>query len=852
MANEIHITGSGVTTIGHELHITGNGINRTKIIADSYTALINTANAQEITIADCSINFSVAGSNNTGYGTKLYNVLVDGATTQQSGGGANIIGCATLITGSTFQNCKWANNYSNARAVVDGFPLGGTISNCLFNSNSVGTAIFCYGTTITGCTFNNSGGVGVYNKASATIVTGSTFNNTTLRCGGWSITSSNYVWIKITDCIFNTSTIPTQNPLNLVEFFGNNILNNITISQTGQIKVNENAVVTTTSGNYWKINLSGSTKTVLNYGDITGCTITGKSHSSASLYLHGGSKINDCLITASTIAANNSHVKCYDNLNKRAIEVSGMTITGNIKSISGGGFESFDTDGRVCVSDSIIESYFLASNSTRWIYINNITFPLRGRLYYEGRLESYAPRVRLEDGSTVSAVGSTLSTSAMVMWNPCSLAIGVQNSDQTFYVNNGYITYIKPDKSKVRLQGIGSFIRIDGVNDFSPIYQFTSSASTGEDTLYYGVTTPSTGRWLVPRFTINSASVVLTSALSGRNTHFMTAAGEVIFGGTFSLPASSTISCTYGVDSAHSKVSITGGSLTLAGQNVMRGRLDVSNGIMLLAGSTVFGNNTGEAIIDLKTAGHMEARSAGTCVVRGIRLYHGTATSNSDSYGGGGGGFYCYGATNLTLNGYIYQCSSANRGGGVHIVSATNATISSLYVTGCRAGSLGAAVSIISSKPSLSYVYVNGTTTNNNGCAVFIELGSNVGTISRCYFYDNNKGNVTTYYDLQIYSGTVTITGSTINRVIISGATVYNKKCILTGFNKFSGCLKASAYSVIEIVSGATVNIQGMTEDITAGTISVLGNCTIVNTSGTSVTVTTGTYTTISTAGVAS
>ena len=43
-----------------------------------------------------------------------------------------------------------------------------------------------------------------------------------------------------------------------------------------------------------------------------------------------------------------------------------------------------------------------------------------------------------------------------------------------------------------------------------------------------------------------------------------------------------------------------------------------------------------------------------------------------------------------------------------------------------------------------------------------------------------------------------------------------------------------------------------MTEDITAGTISVLGNCTIVNTSGTSVTVTTGTYTTISTAGVAS
>lgn len=843
MANEIHISGSGVTTLGRALYINGNGIDRTKIIADSYTALINSSSGQVISVNDCCINFSVAGPGEASTGARLNNVLVDGATSQQAAGGASIIGCAALVTGSTFKNCKYSSTASTTRGCIDAYPLGGTISNCLFLAQGQWmNAVFCYGTTLSDCTFStaNTGNVIVYNRSIATEVNRCAFDHTNLGFSGWSITASNYVRVKVTDSYFDTVSITTQDPNNLLEFYGINLTKNVTVSGTGRITINAGSITGSTAGTSWKINLAGSTNRIGNYGEIRGCTITGKSYSTGCLYLYGGSRLVNSLITGNAMTVNACHVDVENNASKSPVLIKGTSITGNTRGSYGGAFDTLATYGRVLLVDSIIDGCYINITSRTWIYFNNITFPRGGYLYneiYANRYNNYAPTVRIESGSTISVVGSNRGDSLFVMRTPV-IAIGTYSSDETFEANTGSITFVKKDGSSVLITGIGTYIQVNGINDFSPIYKFTIGTGTGENTLHYGLTTAAAGKWLVPQYGITAASAVLSSALTSRNAHFMNTAGEVIFGGVLSLPANSTVSCVYANGAEQSKVTVTGGSMSLSGTCYMRGTLDINNNIFLSNSTSIIGVGYG-SIIDFKNAGHVEARSISTSA-RYVVIKNGKGLTSSDGGGGGGGGWYSYYGSLTLVDCVITGCTSAGRGGGVHCLGYSSCTINGCTISNCRSGSYGSGLSAIwGTSAAITNTLVTGCT---GSCGVFLEGGNN--TVTNCRIYNNiSQG-------LRIYSGTTTVSGSTVDELVISGGA--GAKCILSGTNRITKSLTAASNAVIEIQSGATVNIQGITTNITAGTISVLGSCTIVNTSGTATTVNAGTYTTISTAGVAS
>ena len=466
MANEIHISGSGVTTIGRALYINGNGIDRTKIIADSYTALINNSSGQVISVNDCCINFSIAGPSEVATGARLKNVLVDGATSQQAAGGASIIGNATLITGSTFKNCRFSGTASNSRGCIDAYPLGGTISNCLFLAQGQWmTAVFCYGTTLSDCTFStsNTGAVNVYNRSIATEVNRCAFDHTNLGFGGWAITASNYVWVKVTDSYFDTASITTQDPNNLLEFYGINLTKNVTISGTGRITINAGSITGSTAGTSWKINLAGSTQGVNNYGTIAGCTISGKSYSSPCLLMQANSKAINCLITGNAQTTNRSHVECSAN-----VLLKGTTISGNTRGSYGGAFDALTTTYSTSIVNCTIDACHISTIARTWIHFNNIWYPRVGCLYNEtgsGQYSAYTPSVRIEDGSTVSVLNNTRTDTWGCIQSPC-IAVGVQSSDGTFFANNGTFTFVKKNGTSIRVQGIGTYILMDGVNDF--------------------------------------------------------------------------------------------------------------------------------------------------------------------------------------------------------------------------------------------------------------------------------------------------------------------------------------------------------------------------------------------------
>ena len=844
MSNEIHITGSGVTIIGRPIHINGNGINRTKIVADNYFVLRNNATGNVVNINDCWINFAVDGPYEASTGAKLSNVLVDGATATSApnSGGESIVGCATEITGCTFKNCRFAGVVGNSRGVVDAYPLGATVTNSLFlNQSQWMSAVFCYGATITGSTFatGNTGNVVVYNKATPTYIDKCIFVSTSIGGTGWQITSSNYVWVKLSNTTMSSASITTQETNNLFEFSGHNTFNNVTISGPGRIGFEAGSITESTDGTGWRINLAGSTNRVGNSGEISGCTISGKSYSTGCLYLYGGSRLVNSLITGNAMTVNAGQVEVENNGSKSPVLIKGTSITGNTRGSYGGAFDALTTNGRVLIVNSIIDGCYINPGSRTWVYFNNITFPRVGWFYNEipSQYSYYAPCIRLESGSTISVVGSNLADTRILMQTPV-IAIGTYSSDETFEANTDHITFVKKDGSSILITGIGTYIRVDGVNDFSPIYKFTIGTGTGENTFHYGLTTAAAGKWLVPQYGMTSATAILTAALASRNTHFMNVAGEVIFGGTLTLPSGATISCVYANGVEQSKVTVTGGSMSLSGTCYMRGTLDMNNNIFLSNSTSIIGAGSG-SIIDFKNAGHVEARSISTSA-RYVVIKNGKGLTSSDSGGGGGGGWYSYYGS-LTLVGCVITgCTSAGRGGGVHCVGHSSCTINGCTISNCRSGSYGSGLSAIwGTSVTIANTLVTGCT---GSCGVFLEGGNN--TVTNCRIYNNiSQG-------LRIYSGTTTVSGSTVDELVISGGA--GAKCILSGTNRITKSLTAASNAVIEIQSGTTVNIQGITTNITAGTISVLGSCTIVNTSGTATTVNAGTYTTISTAGVAS
>lgn len=823
MANEIHISGSGVTTLGRALYINGNGIDRTKIIADSYTALINSSSGQVISVNDCCINFSVAGPSETSTGARLHNVLVDGATSQQVAGGASIIGCATLITGSTFKNCRFSGTASNSRGCVDAYPLGGTISNCLFLAQGQWmTAVFCYGTTLSDCTFStsNTGNVNVYNRAISTNVNRCAFDHTNLVFNGWSITASNYVWVKVTDSYFDTATITTQDPNNLLEFYGKNTMNNITISGTGRITVNAGSITGSEEGQSWKINLAGSTNRIGNHGEISGCTITGKSYSTGCLYLYGGSRLVNSLITGNAMTVNAGQVEVENNASKSPVLIKGTSITGNTRGSYGGAFDALTTYGRVLLVDSIVDGCYINVNSRTWIYFNNITFPRAGRLYTEipvGQYSYYAPSVRIEDGSTVSVLNNTLGDSNYCFYSPC-IAVGVQSSDGTFFANNGTFTFVKKNGTSIQIKGIGTYVRIDGVNDFSPIYQITSTAASGSGSLQYGILT-ATEKWLVPMPNMTTASAVVSTAITNKPVFFMNAAGAPIFGGSISLPASTTVSCKYDSDIEASTVSVSGGSITAAGTCYIRGNLCANDKWDIVSGATVIGTGVGSIIrgttyssiygksITLKyvTVYNCNYESS-TINFVGCRLYRQTAVGKALS------------ALLIRNSGTVSNC----------ILDANGNTI---------IHSDGAFLYVKDSTFSNGTPTYGGAPTTFDNCT-FVSTSNALGWLAmgKIKTFLNNKA-----LHGYLYQG---------NTNYPTGIIVFDK------FNKWDGYLHATVTGgTVCLVSGSTLSVQGNANSvifsgvaIRVGTISgsaitITGTATIITTSGTTYTVSgSGTY----------
>jgi len=393
-------------------------------------------------------------------------------------------------------------------------------------------------------------------------------------------------------------------------------------------------------------------------------------------------------------------------------------------------------------------------------------------------------------------------------------------------------------------------------------YTVTSASGTADGSLYFGLMDSS----LADTVFIQEDSSIFGSTVALGGATVSTQKKFIGSGSTNSI-LSGLLNVTADGDFYASNCSVTGGTFNNAsGSCTLEDVSLVGDSCIVSAGSTVtlLGTITyeqgqyfelkanaavnGSALVDL----NHQQRFAGdtTFYVSGLKITNG----NGNSANWNGGGVIVWGSGKFNMDGCeIYGCTAANGGSGgfAHISGAnTGGTATNCYIHDNITAESGTVYATTSSQIRFENCIISGNTSGGYGGA--FSLGGVTGTVIKgCTVSDNTcpHPEMNGMYILGT-SATITIENCVfcINQNIALGGTTptLTIKGSLVLLAKIASV--SSAVGKVVIVSGATVDVTGNTYTNViqpGGNIEVQGNITFIRADGTSVTISSGTYSTI-------
>ena len=510
---------------------------------------------------------------------------------------ANVISCK-------FENIDLGNSWSAVIYV----PNGGTISNCVFK-NCDASNINCYyaGSIayVNNCLFDcpdNTKDALIGTGDGKYYVSGSTFTNYEDRIY---FLNSNATVRFIGNNIFNGCVTGGG----ILEFAENSITVSNTKTATVEIGTRKCIDIGTNnividgftfkggSGTYGGAILIGN----LNNQKYTfkNCTFTQNVGGDSVIRLGSGSggnsqelNIIDCVLdstnksgtttpytTGITGYANNAHVN-----------ISGSTIMGEISG----------ADIYYYVKDSTIGILGCGGGRAKNIAIENVKCLERMTTHSSNDAQPTAFRIVKESYNTFST--TSWDNVAHCYFGFMSVGSYMEDVPDQWIVGGTASVAVSGSEDPVILSGIGKYITKSGdTYGFAEPYKVTETTGVGSGSLYAGLTSDAAIKYLTVDYDLANVSAVLgeNDAVTAQTIAFMCADGRAIFNGDLSITAGSTVSVAVAKNPSNnvtipwsSTVSITGGSLTIAGStSAISGTVLVDNNVTVTEGSLLQGGS---------------------------------------------------------------------------------------------------------------------------------------------------------------------------------------------------------------------------------------------------------------------
>ncbi|AGC78154.1 putative secreted protein (Por secretion system target) [Nonlabens dokdonensis] len=645
-------------------------------------------------------------------------------------GGAIAVSDATTVL--SISDCEFRNNNATGSTGTNG---GGAIFNNGAIVNINGTTLF---NSNTASGISGSGGAILNSNGGTTTLDGSSFNlNSASRAGGAIEDNSGALGgLNINNSSFTTNST-SSNP-------GNG--GAIHMTGAGNSSINSSSFTNNTASNEGGGLWNGS-----GVMTITGTTIDGNTASGSDavvagasggggIYNEGGTVTTDATTLITNNIADGAQGTGGGVLNANGVfTANGSTISGNSSNRAGGGIEQNQ------VSTTNLTDVTMSMNITGVVI--GAGAPGNGGALHV----SQAGTVNITDGTYTQ---NTAANEGGALWN----GSGLMNIDGTTAINNntanGEPAMGAMNPGEAGGGGIyneGGAVVITGsvtVNNNNA----TGSTSTGGGILVAGGSLDATGTTITGNganragggIEANSgAPVILTNvSLDGNTAGVTTGAGAPGNGGGLHISGSSVVNVTGGTVSNNIAMSEGGG-------------LWNGTGIMTVDGTTIDGNTASGDAAD-NGGGGIYALSNGT-----LEIEPGTTISNNtaDGTSGSGGGILANGS-NLDVDGATITGNSANRAGGgieVTVGTSTTAVINNVTLNGNFAGTDAMGVTMAANPGSGGGMHVTGAQ----------DVSVTGGTV-------NNNTAAFTGGGLWNHTGTMTVTGSTIDGNTASGAAATN------------------------------------------------------------------------------
>lgn len=610
--------------------------------------------------------------------TYITGTTISGSTADQGGGGIAIRSQAkvTIIDSLICDNKNNNGNYQGGGLWKDGSSLltitGSTFARnyCIYN----GSHIFLAGgpTTISDTLFTDgstadAGGICIHTDVTVPVtISGSTFATTTdtirVRSGSTvALSGTNILNSRIFgDGYINLDAnvvLKSPNKTGIIDWSGTDH----TINTANKFETVFDGI---TFKNYVRSGGEGGAMLGHNWNPtFKDCTITGftASHGPGAFYLsydsHGyfenctftnnlgnyyglilmqwgispnGRTLDfiDCLVTGNTVITQllfNAYDTCYAH-------VKGCTITGNTYAYGSSPWQHGAMTFTRAESVGLVEDSMIDDVSE--IHVAGGTVTLLNNSVYSVRTSVVGSKVYVGSntvghaiygtpgklGDTILISGSTVDFGNTVITSTDNILSGVSvricDEVAGIYTVGGTATVIYPGGSTV-LSGIGTYCKANGTNDFSAPYIVTQSTGTASGSLISGLT--GSAKYILMDYDVEDASATVTTALNNRVMNIMTASGDIILGGTCSIPVNAQVSVHVGkyengvTNVVGSTVGINNGTVSLSGDCYLGGTFAVDTDCVVSA-NTVITGATGSIVAP--TAGAWLRTSATTDAAR--------------------------------------------------------------------------------------------------------------------------------------------------------------------------------------------------------------------------------------------